>query len=142
MVPQERLIAGAGILCAALVVAACAPSPRQYASRGAPIAVGTDVQVDVRPTESNSYRVDVVADHLTPPERLGSDMEHYVVWFREPGKAPQPQGTLQYDEKSRSGELTATTVRPRFEVLITAERSKRVAAPSRAVIAALPVDLE
>lgn len=137
----KTLIASASIVVSALVVPACnTSSSRQYAARGTDLAAGADVKVEVKSTEANNFMVEITAEHLTPPERLGENLEHYVVWFRQPGEEPRPQGVLQYDASSRTGRLTATTVQPRFEIIITAEQNTTVTAPSGDVVASMPVD--
>lgn len=72
-------------------------------------------------------------EHLHPPERLEDGLTHYVVWFESDG-TPVRAGTLDYDQDSRTGDLTGTSASQQFVVKITAERSAAPAQPSDFVI--------
>ena len=100
-------------------------------SRRDPGAEGT---IQVERIEGGNRLVTASLSHMTPPERLGSGLSTYVMWFRGPRGQSTKASVLEYDPDDRSARATATTPMPRFRVIVTAERNGRVTEPSENVI--------
>jgi hypothetical protein len=104
-----------------------APAVRMVSSESVPAATGT---VRATRTDDGNTSLVVEVDHLALPERLQGGATTYVVWARA-----QDQGTLQNlgalrVDQDLHGRLTTITPLHTFDVLITAERSPTVMAPS------------
>ncbi len=95
-------------------------------------AAQAKIRVKVNKTENRE--VDVVVEHLAPPQRIPGGYHGYAVWFRVPGHGVTKAGVLDYNEKRRRGALEATTPHEKFEVLITLEQSPAAQAPGSVVI--------
>ena len=83
-------------------------------------------------------RASVCGDSLgrdeTPPDRLGPALSTYGVWIVPPGGAPIPAGRLAYDPANRFGQLTTVTPYEDFRVIVSAEPSVQMGAPSEAIV--------
>ena len=73
--------------------------------------------------------------HLAPPENVASGASTYVVWAKAMAANAEAQnlGALAVD-KDRTGELRTLTPLKSFEVVVTAEASGKVMAPSSAEV--------
>jgi len=136
---------GLGWLVAALVVSVlslwgCGPS--EYPIVGSARAAGADGTVQVEDVEGGNHLVTVHMAHLPPPNRLGTGMTTYVVWFTGQGAQPVKAGTLDFDADAREGNMMATTPLKNFEIKVTAEQNAGVAAPSEYVVASRRVNTE
>ncbi len=117
-----------------IVVAACGGSS-EYVFVGGARAVGMDGVAQVETIEGGNQLVSLRLQHLPPPDRLGSGLTAYVVWFRTADQSPTRAGVLEYDTETREGVLTATTPLTQFSILVTAEEQGDVPAPSDIVVA-------
>jgi hypothetical protein len=95
---------------------------------------GAEGTMQVERIEGGNRLVTVSLRHMTPPERLGSGLSTYVMWFRDPRGQSTKASLLGYDPGSRTARATATTPLASFAVIITAERSGQVIEPSENVI--------
>ena len=121
------------ILAAALVVGVAGCASRYKLDAEAPTyAAQAKIRVKVNKTENRE--VDVVVEHLAPPQRIPGGYRGYSVWFRVPGHGVTKAGVLEYNEKRRRGKLEATTPHEKFEVLITLEQDTGAQAPGSLVI--------
>ncbi len=119
------------LLCMAL---GCG-GPAEYALAGSARAAGADGTIQVEEIEGGNRMVTLTIQHLAPPDRLGSGMTQYSVWFVRAGAQPQRAGNLEYDADARQGTMMATTPMTRFTVKITAEADGNAVAPSDVVVA-------
>lgn len=98
------------------------------------VAPAAEASIDVRP-RTGANAVDLSVAHLPPPERLGSGLSHYAVWFRAPyQRGAVFAGLLNFDRESRVGALHATTPYDDFQVLVTAEAGMTPRAPQGPVV--------
>lgn len=136
MRPKHALRAGAARMVAGLTLfglSACGPSTHTFT--GTQRAIGVDARVEVHEIEGGNREVRLDLQHLPPPARMGSGMTVYAMWLVPNGRQPTLASFIQYDERARQGVARATTPAERFEVRVTAERNRQVAAPSELVIA-------
>ncbi len=124
-----------GGVVAALMVAgmACAGS-RNYDLQGTRDGAGADGTIRVDRQDGGNYLVTVNMTNLLPPARVRDTMTTYVVWFQPVNQEPQRVGVLAYDEARRSGAMSATTASASFHIVVSAEDSSDVAAPSGDVV--------
>ena len=125
-------------LWAALVVVVVAGmacgGPRSYQLEGTREGSGADGTISVARQDGGNYLVTVNMTNLLPPARVRPTMTTYVVWFQPVNQAPQRVGVLAYDEARRSGGMSATTASASFHIVVSAEDSSDVAAPSGDVV--------
>ena len=124
------------VLCSSLAVFAaigCA-GPSKYQVVGSERDPGADGRITVEKVEGGNAMVTLDLDHLAPPGRMQDGATTYVVWFNKEGRVPSRVGQLAYDSGRRKGTMRATTTDRQFDVVVTAERSGAVHAPSTAVI--------
>lgn len=95
---------------------------------------GAEGTVQVERIEGGNRLVTVSLNHMTPPDRLGSGLTTYVLWFRDPRGQSTKASVLQYDTGDRSARATATTTLERFQLVVTAERNRNAVEPSENVI--------
>jgi len=118
---------------AVLALLGCA-GPTKYQVTGSGRDPGADGRITVQRVEGGNAMVTLDLDHLAPPSRMEEGATTYVVWFNRQGQAPSRVGQLAYDMGKRTGTMRATTTDRQFGVLVTAERSGAVQAPSTVVI--------
>ena len=118
------------LIVTGLSATSCAGSKqlRLSSSEGIPAAQST---VKVRTTENGNTEIDLVVEHLAPPERVDPNATIYVVWVRGNGDNAEPQnlGALKVD-KDLKGDLVAVTPLRAFELYITAEPSQASTTPA------------
>jgi hypothetical protein len=107
--------------------------PTEVALTGSSRAAGADGKMQVEKIEG-SFIVRVELEHLPPPNRLGSGINHYVVWLQPTNQQPNRVASLEFDEDDRSGRATATVHQGRFTLIITGERTTTPVAPSDIVV--------
>ena len=117
------LIAAAGF---ALATSAWAKKFALTAAHAVPAAAGT---VDTHLDKNGNTDVDIKVHHLAHPANLTPPATTYVVWFRQPGSAPQNEGELKVDAKLEV-ELKTETQWKSFELMITAENNPATESPS------------
>jgi hypothetical protein len=106
------------------------PSGKEYhliADSSVPAASGT-VKVN-RDKDNGNTKLDIKVDHLAKPSSLTPPANAYIVWVRPNGGDPVKQGAIGVG-KDLKGELQVVTVSKDFDLLITAEQSDNVTAPS------------
>ena len=108
--------------------------PSKYQVMGSGRDPGADGRITVEKVEGGNAMVTLDLDHLAPPSRMQDGATTYVVWFNKEGQTPSRVGQLAYDSAKRTGTMRATTTDRQFAVLVTAERSGAVHAPSTTVI--------
>jgi hypothetical protein len=111
-----------------------------YESMGTSTAVGADATFEVDELDGGNLMVDVHITNLPPPQRLEGSPTTYAVWVIPSGQSPSLAGFLDYDEDDREGSMKATTVHRKFEIRVTAEKNRNVAAPSSTTVARQKVD--
>ena len=116
-----------------VVIAGCG-GPSEYAVTGTERAAGADGTVMVERIEGGNYLVTLDLEHLPPPDRLGSGLTTYVVWFVPENAQATMAGRLEYDADERTGQMRATTPLTNFDVTITAERADAVGSPGEVVV--------
>ena len=121
------------LFAVAMAATACTPRVVQVIT-GSDRAAGADGRVVVERGDGGNFSVEVEAQNLLPPARLGEGLTTYVVWFQAPESQPTRMGVLDYDEGDRSGEMSATTTHTAFDVIISGEAEATVPAPSDLVV--------
>jgi hypothetical protein len=116
-----------------LAALGCAGSSK-YQVTGSARAPDADGRITVEKVEGGNSMVKLDLDHLAPPERMEKGATTYVVWFHRQGAPPARVGQLAYDTGKRMGTMRATTTDRQFDVVVTAEPSGAVAAPSNVVV--------
>jgi hypothetical protein len=92
--------------------------------------------VTVKPLDNGDNSVEVVVNHLAPPERSTPNATAYVVWFvPRMGGEPQNMGRLALDKNLRGTFRTKTAFRD-FDVRVTAEPNAAVTTPTHDVMRA------
>jgi hypothetical protein len=91
-----------------------------------PAAVG---KVKVAKTKEGNTKLKVEVAHLAQPEEAFANASTYVVWIKPQSGEAQNVGVLNIG-KDLKGELETKTAFKTFEVLVTAERSPNVMAPT------------
>lgn len=117
-------------LAVMIVVAGCAGA-RQLRLIGSPDVPAAQGTVKLSTTDNGNTKMDVVVEHLAPPERVTPEGTVYVVWVRgaETGAQAQSLGALRVDDKLK-GSITAVTPLRAFDLFITVESAQTVAAPT------------
>lgn len=95
---------------------------------------GAEGTVQVERIEGGNRLVTVSFRHMTPPERLGTNLRRFVLWFRNAQGQDTMASNLQYDPATRTARATATTPQTRFVVIVTAEGQATTSQPSSNVI--------
>ncbi len=132
-----RLLLAALLLCAP-VLGACGPTTLMLT--GTDRVAGADGELIIEDISGGNKLVTIELEHVPPPGRLGDGLTTYIMWFVPSGQAPAMASVLEFDEDDRIAIGTATTPAAEFEVLVTAEQDRTVAAPSDVVIARRSVE--
>ncbi len=133
MTPKTAFTAGLAALALMALLPGCGPTTYQFAGTGQ--SVGVDAKLEVNDIEGGNRELRLELNHLPPPGRLGGGLTVYAMWVIPSGQSPQLAGYVEFDEGSRRGTARATTPARRFQVRVTAERNRTVAAPSEHVVA-------
>lgn len=91
-------------------------------------------------TDHQNVILDIKVSHLAKPSKLSPPASAYIVWIHPSGETTIKQGSLHIDDNLK-GELKAVTTSKNFEVLITAEHSLSVTAPTGPEVLRAHVDL-
>lgn len=86
-------------------------------------------------TTNGNFKLDIKVKNLALPGSLTPPATDYVVWlepYNQQG-TPVKQGTIGVDGKL-NGELKTQTASNNFNVIVTAEKSETVTAPSNTVV--------
>lgn len=102
--------------------------------RGTQRDPGADAHVQVEAIEGGNHLITISVRNLTPPDRLGSGNQVFIVWVRQEGGQTSLVSRLEYQPDQRTGRATATTPATHFTLLITAERSAQATQPSDFVV--------
>ena len=127
--PTFRAILGALCLSA---LGACGDD--RYIVIGTPEAPSTSGYVEVDDDDGGVAAL-VVLLHLHPPQRLGEELAHYVVWVSEGAGKPRRAGVLKYDPDDRTGRLQTHSATMQFTVTVTAEKTAEPATPTGLLVA-------
>ena len=103
---------------------------------------GAQGRIQVERIEGGNRLVTATLEHMTPPERLGSGITTFVMWFRDARGRSTKASLLEYDPDSRTARATATTPMSNFVVIITAERNGNAVEPSQNVLFSQRVQTE
>jgi hypothetical protein len=117
-------------------LAACG-GPLRYQVQSSQRAPGADAEVVAHVNSgNNNTRLEIRASNLPPASRLLANGTVFMVWQRRNSSAPWARvGSLNYNEGSRTGVMSDTTVpETRFELQITAETDANVGSPSTHVV--------
>lgn len=125
---NRHLVAASVVLL--IGVSACA-GPRQLRLTGSPDIPAAQGVAKVSTTDNGNTKVDLVVEHLAPPERVNPGATVYVVWVRgsEAGAQQQSLGALKVDGNLK-GSITAVTPMRSFDLYITAEPSQLSTTPT------------
>jgi hypothetical protein len=85
--------------------------------------------VEVKHDSNGNTQLDIKVFNLANPARLTPPANIYMVWVRPTPSDVQKEGALKVD-KNLKGELKTSTTAKDCDVLITAEQSESVSAPS------------
>jgi hypothetical protein len=123
-----------------LAAAGCGPKPIDFG--GSARTAGVDGRIEWKKLSADTRLVKTTFTFLPPPSRITEGATIYVLWFVPENAPAMKMGTLVYDEGSRKGHLEATSAVSKFEVMLTAEKTNQVGAPSEHIIARKKVKLE
>ncbi len=105
-------------------------STREYRMTPGTVVPGATGMVKAqRAKENGNIKLEIKVQHLARASSLTPSADSYLVWIRPNGGDVFKQGAIGVD-KNLNGELTVETVARDFDVLITAEQSDSVTAPS------------
>lgn len=125
---------GVRIAASALIVASFAAcgGALNYQLRGSELASGADANVTAEiDTQRNLTKVEIKADHLTPPDRILDGGTTYLVWVRRDSGTPWMRlGGLELADEGRTGSALLTVSEVAFDLEISAELNATVASPS------------
>jgi len=99
-------------------------------------APGADAKLVARVhEESASTQIQLTAENLAPPERVGGGAKAYVAWYRKDSHAKwQRISGLKYDEGSRKAKLEASAPETSFDFEVSAEADPAVESPSSDIV--------
>ncbi|MGE0791748.1 MAG: hypothetical protein AB7S26_39095 [Sandaracinaceae bacterium] len=138
MTHRRRWLSPRWLALALLGIAACGPATYEF--HGTERAVGVDGKLEVSSIDGDNREVRLELRYLPPPDRIQAGTTVYAMWIVPTGQTPMLGGILQYDEGDRKGRARATTPAQRFEIRVTAETDRQVAAPSEFVVARYRVE--
>lgn len=117
-----------------LATSACSSTVR-YALLGGREHATTEGEARFEERDEGGYDVDLSLDRLPSAERLDLEHVHYVVWMRRHGSTDSTRiAVLAIDPTTRTGHAVAVVPSRRIELLVTAESSEDVTAPTGAVL--------
>lgn len=118
----------------ALASTACGGGAQTYQVVGSQRDPGAQGRIQVELIEGGNHMVTATLEHMTPPERLGSGLTTFLMWFRTPQGQSTMESRIEYDPETRTGRAYATTPQNNFVVIVTAERNPNATSPSENVI--------
>ena len=121
-------------LALTLAYSGCGGGSWSYNVVGSSRDPGAEGTIQVERIEGGNRLVTVSLSHMTPPERLGSGMTTFILWFRDARGHSTKASVLAYDPDSRTARATATTPTSRFQAIVTVERNGNASEPGQNVI--------
>src|SRR5262249_38216864 len=102
---------------------------------GSPKAPDLDASIEAEvKKDTGMTMLKVNAEHLAPPDRLGSG-KHFVLWAKDEKGKWGRVGALKYDDGDRRGKLDGASVpATSFEVQVTVEKDSAPDSPSSDVV--------
>ncbi len=131
---RSTCVAALSSMALVVGIAACG-GPSDVTLTGTQQAVGMDGTVRIQEVEGGNRLLKVELEHLPPPQRLGPDLNTYILWLAEDGGVHRRASALQYNENNRTGAAVATTPSRHIVLTVTAESTPEPTAPSHNVIA-------
>lgn len=131
---RKLLVALSFALALALTGAGCGGGSHVYDVRGTQRDPGADAHVLVERIEGGNHLLTITVRNLTPPDRLGSGNQLFIVWIRQEGGQTALASRLEYQADQRTGRATATTPAAHFTLMITAEQNQQASQPSDFVV--------
>jgi hypothetical protein len=130
-----------GLLAGAFAVALVGCGPLTYSIKGSPKAPDLDAQIEAAVNKDAAMtQLKIQAEHLAPPDRLGSG-KHFVVWAKDEKGKWTRVGALKYDDGDRKGKLEGASVPAvSFDLQVTVEKDSSPEGPSSDVIFAQHVN--
>ena len=123
------------VVCATAVsTVGCNPAA-DYALVGSAYVPAAHGDITLEKIDKQNILVNVVMDHLPPPEQIEVGLTHYIVWFTAVGELPARQEALDYDPETRIGRSSIPTSMLDFDVQITAEQGDTPLQPSDLLVA-------
>jgi hypothetical protein len=125
-----------------ILTISCAGS-REFRLTNSPDVPAAKGVANVSTTDNGNTKIDLVVEHLAPPERVSSKATVYVVWVKDVGYGSESQnlGALKVD-KNLKGSITALTNLRSFDLFVTAEPSQSVTGPSGRTLLSASVAME
>jgi len=131
---NQRSLVSAIILLGSLSMS-CASGSRDLHLSGSPDVPGAQGVAKVSTTDDGNTKIDLVVQHLAPPEDINSGATVYIVWVHkndvgsEISAEPQNLGALKVDS-DLNGKMTGITNLRSFELYVTAEPSQSTTTPT------------
>ena len=118
------------VVLTAVLLTGCSGS-RQLRLSGNPDIPAAEGRVKLSTTDNGNTKIDLVVEHLAPPQRVDAEAGVYMVWVRGNDTASQVQslGALRVSD-DLDGTLTAVTPLRSFDLFITAEPSQSSVTPT------------
>ena len=131
-----RTFAALSLTLSLLLLPAC---KRNYnVETTAPATAGkAHITLDRDKTGNGTIALDF--EYLAAPTDIDPSLSEYVVWIQIEGKEPHKLGILKYNEKKRSGKLSASYSDDQFIVSMTVEQDPAASAPAGAKVLEIPV---
>jgi hypothetical protein len=110
---------GIALLCLYFAVLALA-FDRKFPLIASPSIPGAKGDVRYGTDKNGNTTIKLSVEHLPDPGFLTPPKNAYVVWFQQPGRAPEMKGYLRVN-KDLKGSLEVSTSLKDFDIRITAE---------------------
>jgi len=104
---------------------------RELRLTGNPDVPAAEGRAKVSTTDNGNTQIELVVEHLAPPEQVSSDATVYVVWVQntQPYEHAQNLGALKVDGNLNGSIKTVTSLRS-FDLFVTAEPSPSSTSPT------------
>lgn len=136
MVPPMRKFAALSLTLSLLLLPAC---KRKYDVETTAPATAGKAHIILDRDKVGNGTISLEFDHLAAPTDIDPSLSEYVVWIAVEGKDPYKLGIVKYNEKKRTGKLSASYSDDQFNVSMTVEQDPAASAPAGVKVLDIPV---
>ncbi len=134
---------GVTVLLVLTIGFAMCSGPSQIRLTGSPETPAAQGTAKLKITDNGNVDIDMVVEHLAPPEKIDPGATAYVVWVRGTDRFAQAQnmGALVIDDNLK-GEFKGGTPLHAFQLSVTAEPSRVSTIPSGKTVLSAQVQMK
>jgi hypothetical protein len=121
---------GVLVVIAALFVLVSAAMADEFKLRSSEQNPAATAVAHVNTDRNGNLEVNLVVEHIAPPDRLNPPHSNYVVWLQAPNKQPEMLGLMRVNTDDMAASLKTKTPYHSFDLFVTAEDNNHPDSPT------------